>query len=493
LCVRGPSTLRTRRKTRNKFHPLRVVRRDSQKNRTKMFGVPSQKPMFFCAAATAVVVCLASSAKAGDSEIAQLVGRYGISPVQPPSPASDFSLTSLGDEKVSLSDAQGRWVLLTFFATWCGPCKSEMPALERLHKSHSDRGLDVVGVAIDGPRAAVQRFTKNLGVTFPVLVDENGKAANAYHASSVPITYVLDPLGRIVGVARGARDWAKTAPLFDQLIKLAPIDAGAGALYDKAGGAVLLPTSLVPPSATVTLSTAEPTVGTPFDVNVRVVWAGNFEDYLLHPPSIHLPESITIASTSASTTSRDAGPIVTYHFRLEPSAAGTFALDPVELRYTPKNENDPVATRITGPTVVIHGVTIAGLQPLVFVAILVGLCAALAALFFVLRHRPKAVAATNLQQAQHERWQEAFSAARRQRLEGNVAGFLQHLVELHDELGMPNPGLSKVVEQARYGGKPPPNQELDQLQRDVERRLVALAQHSHRPQRDAIRFADPTE
>jgi peroxiredoxin len=237
---------------------------------------------------------------------AEIVSRHSIRAIDPATPATDFTLPALTGETVSLSDYHGSWVLLTFFATWCGPCRSEMPSLERLHQQLTDYGLVVLAVSVDQQQQVVGPFVKGLGLTFPVLWDERGEAARTYRASSIPISYLIDPTGRLVGVSRGARDWASLAPMVNDLLAEMPPDSDPTRAYAAAdGGPVELPSTVEPPTAEVAVLTASPTAGTPFFLEVRLNWAGSFEEYLPQPPQVHLPEGIERRQVTASTSSRD--------------------------------------------------------------------------------------------------------------------------------------------------------------------------------------------
>jgi cytochrome c biogenesis protein CcmG/thiol:disulfide interchange protein DsbE len=117
-------------------------------------------------------------------------------------PAPAFSLTLLdGKGRVSLASLRGKTVVLNFWASWCGPCKREAPALERLWQDYRARGVVVLGVDT-GPDAKSdgRRFVAAHELTYPVVFDPNALvAANRYAVSGLPVTYVLDREGRIVG------------------------------------------------------------------------------------------------------------------------------------------------------------------------------------------------------------------------------------------------------------------------------------------------------
>jgi thiol-disulfide isomerase/thioredoxin len=113
----------------------------------------------------------------------------------------DFSLEALDGKKVALSSFRGKVVLLSFWATWCGPCKQEMPAMQKLYQKLRGKGLEVVAVDMMEDKATVAAFVKTSGYTFPVLLDKTGEVGGnrLYAARAIPTNYVIDKAGRIVG------------------------------------------------------------------------------------------------------------------------------------------------------------------------------------------------------------------------------------------------------------------------------------------------------
>lgn len=110
-----------------------------------------------------------------------------------------FSLPSLdGTRQISLSDYQGKVVLLNFWATWCGPCVQEMPGLERLYTKLKDRGFVVLAVAIDDSKESVEQFRQQYGISFPVALSEDGQVKADYQTSGVPETFIVGKDGRLV-------------------------------------------------------------------------------------------------------------------------------------------------------------------------------------------------------------------------------------------------------------------------------------------------------
>jgi hypothetical protein len=156
----------------------------------------------------------------------------------------------------------------------------------------------------------------------------------------------VDPDGNLVGVVRGARDWADTHGLVRDLTAL---ERGEGT-YAAREEPVELPPDLVPPTAEVSLG-AEPAVaGTPFELLVRVSWADTGEDYRIHPPRLTLADGLQQDAVSASSSSQDGVKVLTYSVTLQADEPGAYAVDPVEIRFTPPDGSQPLATRVRGPT-----------------------------------------------------------------------------------------------------------------------------------------------
>ena len=129
-----------------------------------------------------------------------------VAAVSASSPAPDFTLRAAEGPNVRLGEQRGRVVLVNFWATWCGPCRQEMPHLNRLYEKYRSSGFTLLGVNIDeDPRAAIE-LARKLGVTFPVLLDTDKKVSRLYDMSAMPATIVIDRDGRVRHLHRGYRD-----------------------------------------------------------------------------------------------------------------------------------------------------------------------------------------------------------------------------------------------------------------------------------------------
>lgn len=122
--------------------------------------------------------------------------------------APDFKLWNLQGKAVSLSDYRGSVVFVNFWATWCGPCKVEMPAMERLYRDYRQKGLEILAVSTDAQGSSVTRpFQKTMGLTFPILHDSDYSIGRLYGARTLPMTFLVDRQGIIRHRIFGARDW----------------------------------------------------------------------------------------------------------------------------------------------------------------------------------------------------------------------------------------------------------------------------------------------
>jgi len=126
--------------------------------------------------------------------------------ITPAAAAPDFALRTLDGPNLRLQEQRGRVVLVNFWATWCGPCRIEMPHLARLYDKYKSSGFQLLGVNIDeDPHQAAYLATK-LGLRFPVLLDTEKRVSKLYDLSTMPSTVLIDRNGRVRYIHRGYRD-----------------------------------------------------------------------------------------------------------------------------------------------------------------------------------------------------------------------------------------------------------------------------------------------
>ncbi len=133
----------------------------------------------------------------------------------------DFTLPDVLGKVVRLSDLRGQPVLLNLWATWCYPCREEMPSMNALYKDYHAKGLAIVAIAMDeGGKPVVAPFMQAYGLTFPVLLDPQNMLGTRLQVPGIPTSYLLDKWGRIIGFVKGARDWntRKIRHLVEQLL-----------------------------------------------------------------------------------------------------------------------------------------------------------------------------------------------------------------------------------------------------------------------------------
>lgn len=139
--------------------------------------------------------------------------------VKPGQVAPDFRLRDMNGQMVSLSDFRGKVVLLNFWATWCGPCRVEMPAMEELYRQYPRKDFEILAVSTDAQGVAVTRpFQQENKLTFPILHDADFRVGLSYGARTLPMTFMVDRNGIVRQQIFGARDWG--APEAHQLLQI---------------------------------------------------------------------------------------------------------------------------------------------------------------------------------------------------------------------------------------------------------------------------------
>ena len=151
--------------------------------------------------------CVSAQPNKAAAPVDELIRSIGLS--KPAlSRAPDFNLRDANGGSASLSGYRGNLVLLNFWATWCGPCREEMPSMEQLSRYFGGQGLAVVAVNQKESAALVNKFMRSHGLSFTTPLDPDGRVAASYRVYGIPITYLIDANGQAIGLKSGSRDWA---------------------------------------------------------------------------------------------------------------------------------------------------------------------------------------------------------------------------------------------------------------------------------------------
>ena len=124
-----------------------------------------------------------------------------------PFQAPDFTLMTLEGKELSLSDLQGKLIFLNFWATWCGPCRAEMPSMDVLYGELPEDKFEMIAVNVNEPRETVQSFVEENGYSFPILLDESGEVSGMYQVQGIPTTWIVGPEGDVLGRLVGTTEW----------------------------------------------------------------------------------------------------------------------------------------------------------------------------------------------------------------------------------------------------------------------------------------------
>jgi len=154
------------------------------------------------------------------NKLEQLFRDVGIAKVAQVTEPVEIALKDLDGNMVRLSDFRGKVVFLNFWATWCEPCRIEMPSMERLHRKLKDRGLVMLAVNLEEPVSVVRAFFEEYKLSFTALLDTKGEVGAMFGIRALPTTFIVYKDGRVIGAAMGARGWdsEKALALFEHLI-----------------------------------------------------------------------------------------------------------------------------------------------------------------------------------------------------------------------------------------------------------------------------------
>ncbi len=146
-------------------------------------------------------------------------GGKGMTAMPDRPPAPELGMRDLDGVNHTLAGHRGKVLIVNFWATWCPPCREEMPSMERAWQGVRDEGVVLLAINVGETEEQIRNFTGKYPVTFPLLLDEDGSETRRWPVQGLPTTYVVDAEGRLVFRAIGARDWDDPA-LLDQVMGL---------------------------------------------------------------------------------------------------------------------------------------------------------------------------------------------------------------------------------------------------------------------------------
>jgi thiol-disulfide isomerase/thioredoxin len=137
----------------------------------------------------------------------ELYAAAGIQPEKRKAAAPSFALRTVDGAILESDTLRGKVIVLNFWATWCGPCKEEMPAMQRLQEVFPAADFALLAVTTDQQQDAITAFAKGLGLSFPILLDDTKDVSAAFGVRGLPTTIIIDRQGHLIGRAIGPRRW----------------------------------------------------------------------------------------------------------------------------------------------------------------------------------------------------------------------------------------------------------------------------------------------
>lgn len=384
------------------------------------------------------------------TQLNQLLQSLYIPPEKVQKPAVSFSLRSMDGKQISLQQASGKILFLHFWATWCGPCRDELPKIEAFYRQLDPNKFALLAISSDeGGKDAVQRFISGRDYKMPILLDQDGQVSSSYAVQALPTTFFVSPNGKILAEVNGARDW--THPSMTQLINLlaetvdiekgfllaaSEVKAGAGEVKKKLTQEDI---NRILPKIEVTVKTDKPI----YHLNDKIILSIIFRwkelernAFFIRPPK--LPEGIQkqkILMDSFSS-SRAGTRELEYRIRLVAKTIGEIKADPLSFEYILFGYDQPVKSRHPGIIIPVKEIQWLGLSRVVWALTLLSLTALILVLAVFLRkkknkkQRSKVISQENA--LGFSQLKEVYRTLRESKLKRNSLAFMQALSNLRN-------------------------------------------------------------
>ena len=159
---------------------------------------------------------------AEDKKIDTLFKKAGVIRVQQLKDPIEIVLKDMDGQETKISDFSGKIIFLNFWATWCVPCRKEMPSMERLYQKFKGKDFEIIGINLEEPAEFVKEFFEEYKLTFISLLDSSGDVRKRFGIRAIPVTFILDKNQRIIGKAIGEKEWdiKESIALFEFLVNM---------------------------------------------------------------------------------------------------------------------------------------------------------------------------------------------------------------------------------------------------------------------------------
>lgn len=156
-----------------------------------------------------------------EQSINELIGKLGGGTPKQPVKITDAEIMTLDGKTSKLSDFNGKLIMLNLWATWCPPCRAEMPSMQKLYDDFKNKDFVIMAVSQGEDLNTVKKFLKSNNYSFPIFIDKNNEIARAYSTGSIPTTYLIDKEGFLIAQFIGGRDWnsKESIDLMNELLK----------------------------------------------------------------------------------------------------------------------------------------------------------------------------------------------------------------------------------------------------------------------------------
>ncbi|MGP0567042.1 MULTISPECIES: TlpA family protein disulfide reductase [unclassified Nitrospina] len=180
------------------------------------FNLKNKVHLLFALAASLLLLTGAGTESLPPKE--KLFDQFGVTPPRTAKEAPDFTLTTLEGKQVSLKEYEGKPILIHFWATWCVPCKEELPTIQKLHENLGGEVVQILTINIDRwNKDRVEEFQKDFGLRFPILLDPKQEVRRKYFIMGLPTSYLVGADGKLAGYISGPREW--NSPVSHQIMK----------------------------------------------------------------------------------------------------------------------------------------------------------------------------------------------------------------------------------------------------------------------------------